>query len=78
MIKRLRARLTESSFLRFGHGAFLICLEELYKKLTGKDLVYTEIIGKPSLLTMRHADNMAQLHAQSLGFDGVRTIYFVG
>lgn len=46
--------------------------------MTGKDLVYTEIIGKPSLLTMRHADNMAQLHAQTLGYDGVRTIYFVG
>lgn len=27
--------------LRFGHGAFLVCLESLYKKITGQDLIYT-------------------------------------
>lgn len=64
---------------RFGHGAFLVCLEELYKKITGRDMIYTALIGKPSELTMHHADNMAQLHARSLGVHGiVKRIYFVG
>ena len=64
---------------RFGHGAFLLCLEELYKKITGRDLVYTALIGKPSELTMYHADQMAQLQAKAIGSsDSVKRIYFVG
>jgi len=66
-------------FFRFGHGAFLVCLEELYKKITGRDMIYTALIGKPSELTMHHADNMAQLHAKALGFhNAIKRIYFVG
>ena len=56
-----------------------MCLEELYKKITGRDMLYTALIGKPSELTMHHADNMAQLHARELGGHGsVKRIYFVG
>lgn len=69
----------DSLLKRFGHGAFLVCLEELYKKITGRDMIYTALIGKPSELTMHHADNMAQLHARALGVHGiVKRIYFVG
>ncbi|XP_046654424.1 haloacid dehalogenase-like hydrolase domain-containing 5 isoform X1 [Daphnia pulicaria] len=71
--------MAEAWMPRFGHGAFLVCLEELYKKITGRDMIYTALIGKPSELTMHHADNMCQAHAQSLGNQGsVKRIYFVG
>ena len=45
---------------RFGHGAFLLCLENLYKKVTGRDMVYTALIGKPSEITYRHAEHVLQ------------------
>ena len=30
--------MAEAPMPRFGHGAFLLCLEELYKKVTGKHI----------------------------------------
>ena len=66
---------------RFGHGAFLICLENLFKKVTGRDLVYTGLIGKPSEITYRHAEHVLQQQAgQMAGYDGtpVSTIYCIG
>lgn len=71
--------MAEAWMPRFGHGTFLLCLEELYKKITGRDLIYTALIGKPSELTMHHADQMAQLHARAIGStESVKRIYFVG
>lgn len=71
--------MAEAWIPRFGHGAFLLCLEELYKKITGYDLVYTALVGKPSEITMHHADLMAQQHAKSIGLsEPVRRIYFIG
>lgn len=51
---------------RFGHGAFLLCLEELYKKVTGRDMVYTALIGKPSEITYRHAEHVLQQQVRDL------------
>ena len=45
--------MAEAPMPRFGHGAFLLCLENLFKKVTGRDLVYTGLIGKPSEITYR-------------------------
>ena len=36
---------------RFGNGAFLLCLEALYEKMTGHPLEYTALVGKPSVVT---------------------------
>ena len=36
---------------RFGNGAFLLCLEALFEKTTGKKLEYTALVGKPSVVT---------------------------
>ena len=36
---------------RFGNGAFLLCLEALYEKMTGTPLEYTALVGKPSVVT---------------------------
>ncbi|CAL8275950.1 unnamed protein product [Boreogadus saida] len=41
---------------RFGHGTFLVCLENIYKKITGRDLKYEALMGKPSELTYHFAE----------------------
>ncbi|XP_036140269.1 haloacid dehalogenase-like hydrolase domain-containing 5 [Monomorium pharaonis] len=63
---------------RYGHGAFLLCLESLYKKVTGKDMTYTVLVGKPSEITYYHANQMLVNHARSIGIDNIDTIYAIG
>ena len=36
---------------RFAHGCFLHCLESLYHKVSGYELKYTALVGKPSEIT---------------------------
>ncbi|XP_011308367.1 cat eye syndrome critical region protein 5 homolog [Fopius arisanus] len=70
---------SEAPIPRYGHGAFLVCLEALYKKVTGKDMVYTALIGKPSEITYYHANQMIMKHAKEIGIDhNVETIYAIG
>jgi len=45
---------------RFGHGAFLACLETLYYKITRNELVYGQIMGKPYLVTYEYASSKIQ------------------
>lgn len=65
---------------RFGHGAFLLCLENLYKKATDQELVYTALIGKPSEITFRHGEHVLQEQAQLIYGPELklRHMYFVG
>lgn len=64
---------------RFGHGAFLVCLEALYKKITGKDLEYTALIGKPCEITYRYAEHTIATVAKRIGIDEpIRKLYFIG
>ena len=65
-------------FFRFGHGCFLHSLEGLYQKISGRELKYTALVGKPSEITYHHADHLLHQHAKNLGIDGVRTIYCIG
>jgi ribonucleotide monophosphatase NagD (HAD superfamily) len=66
-------------FERFGHGAFLLCLENLYKKITGHNLIYTALIGKPSEITYHHAHHMVVAQAKNIGIDScVKRLYAVG
>ena len=66
-------------FLRYGHGAFLLCLESLYKKCTGKDLKYTALIGKPSEITFRYAEHQLTKEARRLGIEEpLKTMYLIG
>uniref|UniRef100_A0A3Q3AU96 Haloacid dehalogenase-like hydrolase domain-containing 5 n=1 Tax=Kryptolebias marmoratus TaxID=37003 RepID=A0A3Q3AU96_KRYMA len=60
---------------RFGHGMFLLCLESVYKKLTGRELQYEALLGKPSLQTYQYAEQLLrqQNHNRKLS-----TIYAVG
>jgi len=72
--------MAEAVMPRFGHGAFLLCLENLYKKVTGRDMIYTALIGKPSEITYRHGEHVLQ--QQALGTVGlvrpVKNIYCIG
>jgi len=61
--------MAEAPMPRFGHGAFLLCLENLFKKVTGRDLVYTGLIGKPSEITYRHAEHVLQEQAALIAAD---------
>jgi HAD superfamily hydrolase (TIGR01456 family) len=71
--------MAEAPMPRFGHGAFLLCLEELYKKVTGSDLVYKGLIGKPSEITYRHGEHVLQCEAIKLGIKRkVKNIYCIG
>ena len=75
--------MAEAPMPRFGHGAFLICLENLYKKVTQRDLVYTGLIGKPSEITYRHAEHVLQGEAVRISGDNsdpapLHTIYCIG
>lgn len=71
--------MAEAVMPRFGHGAFLLSLENLYKKITGRDLVYSALIGKPSEITFRHGEHMLQEHARSIGIETpVKNMYCIG
>ncbi|CAG7837229.1 unnamed protein product [Allacma fusca] len=71
--------MAEACMPRFGHGAFLVCLENLYKKITGQDLVYSALIGKPSEITYFHAERMVIKHARKIGItEPIKRLYAVG
>ena len=69
----------EAPMPRFGHGAFLLSLENLYKKVTNQELVYTALVGKPSEITFRHSEHVLQEQARLIyGPNTVKHIYFIG
>uniref|UniRef100_A0A3Q3N7M0 Haloacid dehalogenase-like hydrolase domain-containing 5 n=1 Tax=Mastacembelus armatus TaxID=205130 RepID=A0A3Q3N7M0_9TELE len=55
--------MAEAHSPRFGHGTFLVCLENIYKKITGKDLKYEALMGKPSELTYHFAEYLIRFQA---------------
>ncbi|XP_017274325.1 haloacid dehalogenase-like hydrolase domain-containing 5 [Kryptolebias marmoratus] len=71
--------MAEAKNPRFGHGMFLVCLENLYKKVTGYDLKYEALIGKPSVVTYNYAELLIRQQAQSLGWTTpVKRLYAIG
>lgn len=51
----------------------------LLQKITGKDMVYTALVGKPSELTYHHAEYCIVQHAKSLGINKqIKTLYAIG
>lgn len=58
----------------FLHGLILF----LTQKITGRELKYTALIGKPSEITYHHADYLLHQQAKQLGIDGIQTIYCIG
>ena len=71
--------MAEACMPRFGNGAFLVCLEALYKKITGEELQYAGLIGKPSEITYRYAEHVITEQAKLLGIqEPIERLYFVG
>ncbi|XP_045931388.1 haloacid dehalogenase-like hydrolase domain-containing 5 isoform X1 [Micropterus dolomieu] len=67
--------MAEAPSPRFGHGMFLLCLESVYRKLTGQELQYQALLGKPSLLTYQYAEHLLSLQNHN---HKLTTIYAVG
>ncbi|ELU03152.1 hypothetical protein CAPTEDRAFT_223024 [Capitella teleta] len=64
---------------RYGHGAYLVCLEALYRKVTGRELKYTALVGKPSEITYRYSEHCLTKHAKKLGFEApLKHMYLIG
>jgi HAD superfamily hydrolase (TIGR01456 family) len=64
---------------RYGHGAYLLCLEALYKKVVGRELKYTALIGKPSEITFRYAEHCLSREAKRLGYEEpLKHMYLIG
>ncbi|CAF3599710.1 unnamed protein product [Rotaria sp. Silwood1] len=63
---------------RFGHGAFLTCLETLYKSLSGNDLKYTAFVGKPFEISYQYAEIIANKIALANDQQKIDKIYFIG
>ncbi|KAL3851958.1 hypothetical protein ACJMK2_015648 [Sinanodonta woodiana] len=64
---------------RFGHGAFLVCLEALYKKITGREMEYAALIGKPCEITYRYAEHVINDVAKRIGITRpIQKLYFIG
>ncbi|XP_073477676.1 haloacid dehalogenase-like hydrolase domain-containing 5 [Aquarana catesbeiana] len=71
--------MAEAKMPRFGHGTFLVCLETLYRKITGKELHYEALIGKPSMVTYSFAEQLIMSQARERGWDTpIQTLYAVG
>ncbi|NXV99577.1 HDHD5 hydrolase, partial [Fregetta grallaria] len=70
---------TEAQSPRFGHGTFMVCLENIYKKITGKDLKYEALMGKPSKLTYQYAEYLVRAQAAERQWkQPIQTLYAVG
>ncbi|XP_033491201.2 haloacid dehalogenase-like hydrolase domain-containing 5 [Epinephelus lanceolatus] len=71
--------MAEAKNPRFGHGMFLVCLESLYKKITGNELKYKALIGKPSVVTYNYAELLIRQQAETLGWNTpVKRLYAIG
>uniref|UniRef100_A0A8C2WQE0 Haloacid dehalogenase like hydrolase domain containing 5 n=1 Tax=Cyclopterus lumpus TaxID=8103 RepID=A0A8C2WQE0_CYCLU len=67
--------MAEAPSPRFGHGMFLLCLESVYRKMTGRELQYQGLLGKPSLLTYQYAEQLLRLQNHN---HKLTTIYAIG
>ncbi|XP_018968452.1 haloacid dehalogenase-like hydrolase domain-containing 5 [Cyprinus carpio] len=71
--------MAEAKNPRFGHGMFLVCLESIYKKITGCELKYEALIGKPSIVTYNYAELLIRKQAEQLGWTRpVERLYAIG
>lgn len=65
--------------VRIGHGTFMVCLENIYKKITGQDLKYEALMGKPSELTYHYAEYLIRTQAEERGWRfPITSLYAVG
>ncbi|KYO29870.1 cat eye syndrome critical region 5-like protein [Alligator mississippiensis] len=69
----------EAQSPRFGHGTFMVCLENIYKKITGKELKYEALMGKPSELTYHYAEYLIRTQAAERQWKKpIQSLYAIG
>ncbi|KAL8212442.1 UNVERIFIED_CONTAM: hypothetical protein K2H54_046771 [Gekko kuhli] len=57
----------------------MVCLENIYKKITGKELRYEALIGKPSEVTYHYAEYLIRMQAAAKQWEKpIRTLYAIG
>lgn len=57
----------------------MVCLENIYKKITGKELKYEALMGKPSRLTYQYAEHLIRAQALQRSWEQpIHTLYAVG
>ena len=58
---------------------FLHCLESVYHKLVGRQLLYKALIGKPSTITYEYAERLVAREADKIGCEvPIKTLYAIG
>ncbi|KAJ1166098.1 hypothetical protein NDU88_006508 [Pleurodeles waltl] len=71
--------MAEAKMPRFGHGTFLICLEHIYKKMTGRELKYEALVGKPSIVTYSYAEHLIRQQSEQHGWAlPIQRLYAIG
>ncbi|XP_055976127.1 haloacid dehalogenase-like hydrolase domain-containing 5 [Sorex fumeus] len=71
--------MAEAKMPRFGHGTFLLCLETIYRKVTGKELRYEALMGKPSIITYQYAEDMIRQQVERRGWTApIQKLYAIG
>uniref|UniRef100_A0A8C7WML5 Haloacid dehalogenase-like hydrolase domain-containing 5 n=1 Tax=Oryzias sinensis TaxID=183150 RepID=A0A8C7WML5_9TELE len=71
--------MAEANSPRFGHGTFLVCLENIFKKITGRELKYEALMGKPSELTYHFAEFLIRSQALERQWKlPITTLYAIG
>jgi HAD superfamily hydrolase (TIGR01456 family) len=71
--------MSEANMPRFGHGTFLHCLEQIYHKLSGYELKYTALVGKPTELTYMYAEQCLHQHSKAIDIkSNIKRIYAIG
>lgn len=71
--------MAEAHSPRFGHGTFLVCLENIYKKITGKELKYEALMGKPSELTYHFSEYLIRCQAMERAWKNpITSLYAIG
>eukprot|EP00744_Colponema_vietnamica_P008834 GILI01012590.1.p1 GENE.GILI01012590.1~~GILI01012590.1.p1 ORF type:complete len:342 (-),score=63.40 GILI01012590.1:52-1077(-) len=69
---------SEFPVMRYGSGAFRVCVEHLYQQVTGKQLKYT-LFGKPEVTSYRFAEHFLTTQAKKKGHThGVHRYYMIG
>ncbi|XP_044533195.1 haloacid dehalogenase-like hydrolase domain-containing 5 [Gracilinanus agilis] len=70
--------MAEAKMPRFGHGTFLLCLENIYRKVTGKELKYAGLMGKPTITTYQYAEVLIRKQAERRAWAPIRRLYAIG
>ncbi|KAJ8016208.1 hypothetical protein DPEC_G00004800 [Dallia pectoralis] len=71
--------MAEAQSPRFGHGTFLVCLENIYKKITGREMKYEALMGKPSELTYHFAEYLIRAQAVERNWtQPITSLYAIG